>query len=58
MPRSYSPVHLKDKVLVRQTVSRDAVFHETPHQSPRDADYGNGARQALPMLWSFSLILS
>lgn len=34
MSRFHSSIHLKDKVLIGQLMSCEAVFHETLHPSP------------------------
>jgi len=48
-------IDLEDKALMRETaISRDPIFHETPHQSPRDPY----ARKGVPNGQEFELILS
>jgi hypothetical protein len=49
MVRFYSSVDSDDVVLIRQAMSRDGAFHDTPHQSPAAALIrGPNARQAFP----------
>ena len=44
-------IDLEDKVLMRETaIGHDPIFHETPHQSPRDPY----ARKAFPTVKSLS----
>jgi hypothetical protein len=49
--RISSTIDLEDKALMRETaIGRDPIFHETPHQSPRDPY----ARKAFPTIKSLS----
>lgn len=54
MLRFRSSIDLDDIILIKQTISRDGVFHETPHQLPPSMNQKANAQQAFPMLQNLS----